>query len=592
MSGAARPYLREALLAARRHLGEWNRIGYAADAGSLCRQAWLYRLPVGFHPPTLQCAAYSVGRLFLFRHPDNPFCNSGQVLSALRAAVAFTRSLQHRDGSFPEWYPSQRSFCATSYLAAYHAMLLPELGSDWTEEHAGWLFRAGRWIARNLREESSNQMAAAACALHFLSLWEKGREFDSGKTRATELLLKGQHEEGWFPEYGGADPGYQSLTLDFLVRIRSRTPSEELLTRIRRGMEFLSATVLPDGTVPSACSMRGTNFLTPFAIEFMAGSSAEVALLRRKLLRGVATGAIPAPSTVDARCASHLLLPSYVDAAIIEAEKGDAGDEENRVAEASGKRLVFPEAGILCYPSPAVSVVLSVRRGGCLQGSLGEDAPIPFYDTGYFIRAAGRWTISSCRSESSRAEIGDRDVETGLLMTTDGRGGTIPTRFTKPFRTLRPAVLLCGSIAGRLGMATRWERYMKRRAFREFAASPLQFRRTVKITDSEILIEDEILNPSGLRVDAFLAAALPLLSAQPSSQFFSVSDLGWRFRLSAADSTRIARSLSTRRAVSIEKRIVLKHGRWTPSWTSSGMLLELAEPYPDSEDPSALRIPV
>jgi hypothetical protein len=592
MSGASRLYLREALLAARRLLGEWNRIGYATDAGSLCRQAWLYRLPVGFHPPTLQCAAYSLGRLFLFRHPDNPFCNSGQVLSALRAAVAFTRTLQHRDGSFPEWYSSQRSFCATSYLAAYHAMILPKLGSDWTEEHGNWLFRAGRWIAGNLRTESSNQLAAAACALHFLSGWKGGKDFDLWKTRATELLLKGQHREGWFSESGGADPGYQSLVLDFLVRIRSRSPSKELDASIRRGMEFLSATVLPDGTVPSACSRRGTNFLTPFAIESMAGSSPETAFLRRKILKGISTGAIPLPSTVDSRCASHLLLPSYVDAAIAEAEKGDADGEETRVGEVHGKGLIFPDAGILCYPSPAVSVVLSVSKGGCLQGSLGEEAPIPFYDTGYLIRAAGRWTISSGRSGFSRAETGDRDVTAGLLATTHGRGGTIPARLTRSFRTLRPAVLLCGALAGRLGMAGQWERYLKGRAFPEFAASPFRFRRTVKITNSEILIEDEILNPSGLRVDAFLSAALPLPSAQPSSQFFSVADLGWRFRLSTGDSIRIARSLSAHGAVSIEKRIVRKHDRWTPSWTSSGIPLELADPYPGADYPSAFRNPV
>lgn len=572
--------LREAITGARRLLGEWNRIGYSKDAGSLGRDVWLYRLPAGFHPPTLQCAAYSLGRLFLFRHPDNPFYNSGRILSALRSAVSFTRSLQHRDGSFPEWYPSQRSFCATSYITAYLSMILPDLGKNWAEAHRDWLFRAGRWISRNIRVESANQLAAAACGLHHLSRWEGGEEFGPGKSSATDLLLKAQHEEGWFPEYGGADLGYLSLTLDFLSRIRSRSPSPGIDSSILRGLEFLAAAVLPDGTVSSICSRRATNFLMPFAIESLADLSPAAAVLRRKLLAGISAGTLPTPSTVDPRYCAHLFLPSFVDAAIRENVRVAPGNTRQGRAQAdenSDTARVLPAARMACFSSRGLHAVISASKGGAFQGFLEGEHPISLYDAGYAIRVAGQWSLSSGPSEflpdNGQALLKDSvlDIRVG------GRGVSVPGLLLEPPGFLRTAVSLAGAIAGNIGMSDVWERCLKRAAFRDFPPSPFLFVRRIRMGEEGIHVEDRIRNPALLRIDDFQTASLPLPSAQPSSQFFTGSDLGWSFPLSVEDSGRIAIILTENGEILITRKIVREGSRWTAHGEAAGAPLQAGD---------------
>ena len=561
-------------------LGEWNRIGYSKNVGSLCREAWLYRFPAGFHPPTFQCAAYSLGRLFLFGHPDNPFRNSGPVLSALRSAVCFTRSLQHRDGSFPEWYPSQRSFCATSYITAYLAMILPELGEDLAEEHRDWLFRSGRWIAGNLRDDSSNQLAAAACALQFLSQWKKGEEFEPGKTRATDLLLARQHEEGWFSEYGGADPGYQSLTLDFLARIRSRSPSQRIDSGIMRGLEFLATAVLPDGTIPSVCSRRSTNFLMPFAIESLADRSPAADVLRRRLLAGISAGMLPTPSTVDPRYCAHLFLPSFVDAAMQGTCR--AARENTRRGRAQADEIretarVLPAARMACYSSRGLHAVISAFRGGAFQGFLEGEPPISLYDAGYAIRVAGQWSLSSGPSEFLPDDGQALLKGSGLEIRISGRGAAVPGRLLEPPGFLRNAVLLGSAVAGTIGMSDAWERYLKRAAFRDFPPSPFLFERRIRMGEEGIHVEDRIRNPARLRIDDFQTASLPLPSTQPSSQFFVGSDLGWSFPLSVEDSRRIAKILTENGEILITMKIVRENSRWTPYREAAGAPLQAGD---------------
>lgn len=73
----------------------------------------------------------------------------------------------------------------------------------------------------------SNHLATVAVALykwHALtgeSVEKRGREI-------LDRILKHQSEEGWYEEYGGADPGYQSLCTYYLADLHRLRPDLNL----------------------------------------------------------------------------------------------------------------------------------------------------------------------------------------------------------------------------------------------------------------------------------------------------------------------------------------------------------------------------
>lgn len=562
--GATNAYLPIACTAVRRLLGACNRSPLHRESGSLCRDAWHYRFPARFHPATLQCAAYAFGRLYLLDDPSNPFFRNDRLFEALAASVAFTRTLQNRDGSFSEWYPGQASYCATSYLAAYFAMILPALGAETAARHRPWLFRAGRWIARRPAAESSNQLAAAACALSHLATWDGGAGFRRAADEAVAALLGRQHAEGWFPEYGAADPGYQGLALDFLARIDGLSPSRRTGEGLARGLEFLRATVMPDGTVPALCASRGANFLAPFSLERLADRWPAAAALRERCLRGIGTGAVPTPLTVDDRYSAHLLLPSYVDAARVAPAQSQPPVAAG--AERAPRIASLPGAGTASAGFGGFHAVVAAGRGGAWHALFEGDPAPALYDAGYLVRAGRRW-ISSAQASESRIDAGRGGA---LTVESWGRGGVVPRLSVAPQRPARSVALAGGAAAGALGLAGAWERLLKSAAFGAMRPSSLEFRRRVSVRADGIATEDTIRNPARRPVDELVAARLPLPSPQPASLFFASGDFGRCAGLGAREGRRAAERLSANGEVRIATFVGRSGGAWEISWEVDG----------------------
>ena len=83
------------------------------------------------------------------------------------------------------------------------------------------LHKAADFLARSSEQHSliSNHLAGAALGLFKAGeLFQENRYSDKGQS-LLNLILKNQSSEGWFPEYGGADPGYQTLCMHYLAQI-------------------------------------------------------------------------------------------------------------------------------------------------------------------------------------------------------------------------------------------------------------------------------------------------------------------------------------------------------------------------------------
>ena len=89
--------------------------------------------------------------------------------------------------------------------------------------------------------------------------------FQKGKV-LLNIILNNQSSEGWYPEYEGFDPGYQSLCLNYLADIYVQEPSLKLKKSLEKAINHLSYFAHPDGSFGGIYGSRGTRFYFPSGI--------------------------------------------------------------------------------------------------------------------------------------------------------------------------------------------------------------------------------------------------------------------------------------------------------------------------------------
>ena len=102
--------------------------------------------------------------------------------------------------------------------------------------------------------------------------------------------MASQSGEGWFPEYEGSDPGYQTLCLYYLAKIYHLHPDSQLKTALERAVEFLSWFAHPDGTFGGEYGSRRTAIFYPGGLAILSREIPLAGRLVRFMLDSIAAG--------------------------------------------------------------------------------------------------------------------------------------------------------------------------------------------------------------------------------------------------------------------------------------------------------------
>ncbi|MBI2871179.1 MAG: hypothetical protein HYY14_05650 [Candidatus Omnitrophica bacterium] len=371
---------------------------FSPTFGCMDRDWWHYKIQA------FPSATYQQGVLvlaWLYRHgaPGIP-AHSPEVLRAIAAALKFWAKIQHRDGSFDEWYPQEHSFVATAFTTHAVSEVWLELGNQITKS-TGWsasdtLERAGEWLLRHDDLMLSNHQAGKIAALHNLSLFFPGGRFGTGARLALERLIKVQHpEEGWFPEYGGADPGYQSVTFDYLAQYFNRSRDDNVVLPLEKASYFLSWFLHPDGSVGGTYGSRNARYLFTHGLELVADRIPPAAAILDKmnLLGGEDLPWLP--KGMDARYLIFFFLPNLLGAYEVRKERKEPHPREFFLEEAT---RFFEGAGLWVARRKHYYAVVNVRKGGVLRAHARErtgPGRLAVVDGGYFVRTRGSRVAAS-----------------------------------------------------------------------------------------------------------------------------------------------------------------------------------------------------
>lgn len=342
---------------------------YSRTYGVCDREFWAWKVK-DFANGTWQCGLAG----FLDAQELLSFSKT-QQRAIVQAVIRGTRTIQREDGSFEEAYPLESSYCVSAlvqFALLYCALKYPDLLTECAQHDLRLIvIDSNRFLETNTETHGliANHRATALMARHlaakYLNLLPV---MDSEYLEFAQL----QHPcEGWLPEYGEADPGYQTLLNYYLAAAHAIVPLPAVLqTLYERSRRFTSHFCLPDGSFAGEVGGRGTSIVYPGGLLALNGAEDHGAMMTW-FTRLYASGyqAIT-PVTVD----TGNFAPVFNSWAFAWRQRLDGFEQAIEDVTSLKGHVSFPDAGLYRLETEQAVALVSSRNGAirllvCQDGS-------------------------------------------------------------------------------------------------------------------------------------------------------------------------------------------------------------------------------
>lgn len=494
---AAERYSETILEQAPHVLGLMNREVLSPSVGCCDRTYWAWKF-VDFPGARFQEALCVLGFLYATDFDNNAYFRSSRLLEWIGYGLRFWSSLQHRDGSFDEAYPFERSLAATAFTSFYVGEALAFAGNDLPDEIKTTvretMFRSGQWLSKNDESHGflSNHLAAASAALLHIARITGERAFEHRSQYFLGKILEHQSPEGWYDEYGGADPGYQTHGSFYLVRHWQLSQNEDLAESLGRSMSFLAHFVHPDGSLGGEYASRNTQTYYPAAFEMFATRHSAGAWIAEKMRPSIWSGAAAGLRSIDAyNYFPFLNNLVFAYRACADGHNGLPKPEEPATESALSW---FPEAGIVRLRRSRYDAYVGTAKGGVVKVFDRSRRQLVYSDCGYIGRLHGG-KIFSTQHQGDRPCVNvtaDR-IELDSSFYEVSRPTMNPPKFLV-FRLFTMSI-------GRVSTLGRWlKRHLVKALIYRKRPLNIRFRRTIDFGETSMSISDQIAGPDGDRV--------------------------------------------------------------------------------------------
>ena len=512
---ANNPYLHDLHAVLPRLLALFDGDATSSSVGMGDRFHWAWGL-TDFGNGTFQGAVHGFARLWhhgLWPYPTSRKRFLARIDQLFQAAGVLTRA----EGSLEEAFPHEGSFCVTALVAFDLLCAMDLLGQEVEPD----IQRRWREIIRPMigylirREEThafiSNHLATAVAAL---ARWN-AMSPDPGAEKKAEILLQAilehQSTEGWFLEYEGADPGYQSLCTYYLADVHRLRPDWKLLEPLRRSIQFLWHFAHPDGSFGGLYGSRCTRFYCPAGVAALAVELPEAAALASHMENSLLAGHVVTLAVLD----ESNLVP-FFNAWCWAATEYEVREPALCLPCKEGQgRTEFREAGLLVDCGPSHYTVISLHKGGVVA-HFHEGRPA-IWDAGVVIRQLG-----GALGSTQGFFAGNRVAWDGEVLSVESQVTPMPKALPTPiqFLTLR---VLCLSLF-------RWpslREWVKRRLVQWLITRrsvwPVTNCRQVRL-GLELTIHDTLELPKGYERVSGIEAFVPIHMA--SQGYWQIQDEG------------------------------------------------------------------
>jgi hypothetical protein len=542
-------YTTQALAQLPRLLSLLDREALSASAGSFDRSHWGWKFR-DFPLTMLQTGIAPLAMAWRFPFPGSPYTGNPQLLAWIVSGMERTLERQRREGAFDSVGPNTRDHGVTlamvHYLAETSRLLGDALPSALRERLVRSVQRACSFSARSGEDYAfiSNHQALFAAA------WLEAAEHTgdaSYRRRADEVLariLREQSPDGWYREYGGPDPGYESLGIHYLAKCWQRIRSAELLASLRRSIEFFAHCVHPDGSVGGVYGSRHTQLYFPSGFEMLAAELPMAAAVAKFMREKLERGNVLTPAASDTENLVPLLC-SYLDAALV------CGQESGRPAAVlpcetlAGFRR-FSDSGIAVMGTASYYAVASGAKGGVCRIFSKHSERVAYEDAGYLVSAAGRLWTSQRLGQS-------RDLDSPGELHCAGQFSEVRQELPTPWK-----FLLLRLLNLTLFRSLRLGAWLRRRIIARLITSahpgPLKLERRIRFDADGVAFEDRITLSRPVAIERLELARSFTAIHMGSAKYFHPSEL---VETPLPDTSTMAKALRAGRAAECRFRLVL-----------------------------------
>ena len=521
-------------LAAGRALAEQDANPYSPTAGCFDRRYWAWKL-VDFPEATFQRLVLPLAQLY--RDPRSRFHRQPEVLTAIRSGIAYAGTIQHANGSFDQAFPFEQSYGATAFLLyplLEAANLVDEhLDADERVRVQRTCRQAAEFLSTHAERHGviANHLAGAALALATAADTFAERRFDTAASELVRFLMSRQSREGWFPEYDGADPGYQTLCVDYLSAYAARRPSDGVAAALERAISFLQWFVHPDGTFGGIYGSRRTSVVYLGGLARLAPASPVAGAIFETLAATMSRSDSVAPSAVDIGNLAPLLT-STVSA--LQLAQGGLGAAATLPVANPAPRIDFPEAGLFVRSTPEHYAVIGVANGGTVTVFSRTAKKLLIDDGGYVAEYPDGARITTQATDPDRRATMDG---TAIVLAAPfvRMGGALPS--PARFGILR---LLNLTVMRSITLGNWVKRRLVRLLMSDRGEVPIRLQRRI-VVDEGVRIEDRIENPTGIVLN-WMTGGRPFSSIHMASAGYAQAGrLGTERPASIVDVQKLAR---------------------------------------------------
>ena len=506
-----------------RVLGLLDRDSCSPTYGSMDRVHWAWKF-TDFPGARFQEGLCYLAFLYTTELDGNLIFGNETARQWLQGGILNWSGLQSRSGDFDEAYPGERSLAATAftgfYLSEAFIMLEPHLDADVADAFKQTLDKAAGWLCKNDESHGflSNHLAAAAAALlHAHRILGKDEYYDRYRY-FLDKILDHQSDEGWYEEYGGADPGYQTHGMFYLARCLELTNDDQLRDSLYRACEFIKHFVHPDLSLGGEYASRNTQTYYPAAFEMLSSQNGAASWIASEMRSSIRGGCAAGLISVDAYN-YFPLLNNYVFALKAILDRIDDSHADANPPPSGPYDKHFPAAGLIRIRREHYDLIVGSSKGGVIK---------------VFDRDRKRLVLSSSGyigQEANGNQCSNQVFDTGIAATVTGDEIQINTRFfgfsrpvMTPFKFLlfRIFSLTTGQFSS---IATWLKRLLVKVLIYRKNELDLELQRRIRIGDDGIEILDRIRGSHLCRLVSLQHKSVFTTIHMGSSRYFTPNEL-------------------------------------------------------------------
>lgn len=354
----------QAALACRRLLSQLNRDPSTPTYGCFDRRYWAWKL-VDFPEATFQRNIQPL--CWFVEQPETE--DSDNLVEFIKAGLIYAFDIQHKDGTFDQAYPNEHSYGATAFL-------LPDLITAYKKNKEVFLEEERILIEKKIMRSAdyllnsfelhgfiANHLAGTALALLCSHQLFGDTKYKIASSNLVDKIIASQSDEGWFQEYSGADPGYQTLCMYYLAQIYQIEPSDKLRNALERSLQFLQFFIHPDGTFGGEYGSRRTEIYYPGGIALLSREFPVAFEMHTYMAKSIRAGNTINLIDIDMGNLAPL-LSNYIMAASTKEISTSNYPLPNQQKDIN---QVFQSAGLVIIGTPSYYAVVGTSNGGILK---------------------------------------------------------------------------------------------------------------------------------------------------------------------------------------------------------------------------------